>query len=310
VLELWGLGDIALAMPFLRVATNHLRVTLVAKPNAAPVLNRFCPTVELLPFTAPWTAFTGKYRLHEWPWGKFNALRHALKAQRFNFAASARPDPRDHVLLAMSGARQRIGFPSRGSGFLLTDSVAPPSSRHRAEYWRALGAHLGFDVPATNPPRSDATTSERNVIIHTGAGHAVRRWPRGRFEELARRLRASGWKVTMIDDSLGDLSSLLDVLATGHRFIGNDSGPGHLAALLGIPTFTIFGPQLPELFAPRHPQAAWIEGAPCPYKPCFDACRFAEPHCLVKVTVEQAWSEIREWLTQPIAHPRAGSALP
>ena len=55
--------------------------------------------------------------------------------------------------------------------------------------------------------------------------------------------------------SLRDLDALLTKLASADRFIGNDSGPGHLAALLGVPTFTIFGPQLPELFAPQHPQA-------------------------------------------------------
>jgi ADP-heptose:LPS heptosyltransferase len=100
----------------------------------------------------------------------------------------------------------------------------------------------------------------------------------------------------MIDDSFGDLPSLLDVLATADRFIGNDSGPGHLAAALGVPTFTIFGPQLPELFAPPHPQAAWIEGAPCPFKPCFDACRFAEPHCLMKIDANSVTSRVMAWL--------------
>jgi len=47
-----------------------------------------------------------------------------------------------------------------------------------------------------------------------------------------------------------------------------------------VPTFTIFGPQLPSCFTPLHPQAEWIEGKPCPYKPCYDYCQFAAPHCL------------------------------
>src|SRR5688572_5680786 len=68
VLELWGLGDLALAMPFLRAASSRARVSLLAKPHAAPLLARFAPAVELIPFVAPWTAFTGKYRLHRWPW--------------------------------------------------------------------------------------------------------------------------------------------------------------------------------------------------------------------------------------------------
>ena len=100
----------------------------------------------------------------------------------------------------------------------------------------------------------------------------------------------------MLDGGHGDLDSLLDLLATADRFIGNDSGPGHLAALLGIPTFTIFGPQLPELFSPRHPGAGWIEGAPCPHKPCWDRCRFREPECLTRISGEDVYRRVQSWL--------------
>jgi len=100
----------------------------------------------------------------------------------------------------------------------------------------------------------------------------------------------------LLDDSLADLEALLKILVDADRFIGNDSGPGHLAAAMGVPTFTIFGPQLPELFAPQHPLAAWVNGAPCPYKPCFDSCRFPTPHCLLNITPEQVWLQVQAWL--------------
>jgi ADP-heptose:LPS heptosyltransferase len=123
----------------------------------------------------------------------------------------------------------------------------------------------------------------------------VRRWPRERFAEVARRLEARGLVVDWLPEE-GDLDQLLDRLAAADVFIGNDSGPGHLAAHFGLPTFTVFGPQLPENFAPCHPKAAWIEGAPCPYKPCFDACRFPEPRCLLAIETDAAWRRIEAWL--------------
>jgi heptosyltransferase-2 len=290
VVELWGLGDLALAMPFLRAAAARADVTLLAKPHAQPLLARFCPGVQLIPFTAPWTAFRGKYRLGSWPWSDFAALVAGLRSQRFDAAVSARRDPRDHALLALAGAGLRAGFP-RGSSFFLTDRLAAPAP-HRAAHWAALAEFFRWEIPAASvPPRAG-----RQVVIHTGAGQPVRAWPRERFEQLAQRLTAAGWRVTLLDDSLRDLDTLLDTLASADRFIGNDSGPGHLAALLGVPTFTIFGPQLPELFAPRHPRAAWIEGAPCAYKPCFDSCRFAEPHCIRQLEVDTAWLRLTNWL--------------
>jgi ADP-heptose:LPS heptosyltransferase len=136
-------------------------------------------------------------------------------------------------------------------------------------------------------------------VIHTGAGHAVREWPLDRFKEIAARLTTAGWQVTLLDNSLQDLDRLLAILDSADRFIGNDSGPGHLAAQLGVPTFTLFGPQLPELFAPQHPQAAWIEGAPCPHKPCFDRCHFPTPHCIRDLSPDAVWRAIQTWLARP-----------
>jgi ADP-heptose:LPS heptosyltransferase len=292
--ELWGLGDVALAIPFLRVAAAHARVTLLAKPHAAPLLARFAPGVEHVPLIAPWTAFAGKYRLHRWPWRELEQVRRRLRSERFETGVSARRDPRDHALLALAGARHRLGFARAGSLVFLTRALPPPPRLHRAEHWAALARSLGWQI-GTQAAKVHATGS-RHVVIHTGAGQPVRLWPRERFDLLAARLRAAGWQVTLLDDSTGPLENLLAKLASADRFIGNDSGPGHLAALLGVPTFTIFGPQLPELFAPQHPQAAWIEGAPCPYKPCFDSCHFAEPHCIRELGIDAVWTRLQTWL--------------
>jgi ADP-heptose:LPS heptosyltransferase len=291
-IELWGIGDLALAVPFLRTAAARARVTLLAKPHAAPLVARFCPEVELVPFTAPWTAFTGKYALGDWPWLELVGLVRGLRHRRFDAAVTARPDPRDHALLALSGAALRAGFARAGSRALLTDPLGAPADPHRAAHWEALAGHFGWELePAPPPPRPG-----RRVVIHPGAARPVREWPRARFEAVARRLAAEGWEVEMLDPDSRDLDGLLGRLDRADRFIGNDSGPGHLAALLGVPTFTVFGPQLPALFAPRHPQAGWVEGGPCPHKPCFDACRFPEPHCILGVDEGTVTARILAWL--------------
>lgn len=292
-LELWGLGDLALAIPFLREAARHAEVTLLAKRNAAPLLRRFVPEVRLVPLNAPWTAFRGKYRLLGWPWGELRQTVAALRQNRFDTAVSARPDPRDHLCMRLTGARERLGFSRIGSGLLLSRKLSVPTGSHRAGHWRELATCLGWTPPHEQKP---VPRTGRHVVIHTGAGQPVREWPRDRFDALAASLSASGWTVTMLDNALGDLDRLIDTLATADRFIGNDSGPGHVAALLGVPTFTLFGPQLPELFAPQHPQAAWIDGLPCPFKPCSDACRFAEPHCVRGLAVDAVSRAVASWL--------------
>ena len=41
-------------------------------------------------------------------------------------------------------------------------------------------------------------------------------------------------------------------------FLGNDSGLGHVAAAVGAPSFTLFGPGSPERYHPWGPRAVWL----------------------------------------------------
>src|SRR5690242_13595418 len=114
VLELWGLGDLVIATRFLQAASNNFEVTLLAKPYAQDLAKRFLPSIEVVTFTAPWTAFRHKYRLLRWPWRELVRLR-KLSAKRFDIGLSARWDPREHLVLRFLGARRRFGFPRLGS---------------------------------------------------------------------------------------------------------------------------------------------------------------------------------------------------
>src|SRR5581483_12200272 len=83
VVELWGLGDLLIATPFLRAATEKYEVTVLAKPYATDLQARFWPGVKVVPFTAPWTAFKHKYRLYAWPWREMFRLRKQIGGGRF-----------------------------------------------------------------------------------------------------------------------------------------------------------------------------------------------------------------------------------
>ena len=41
-------------------------------------------------------------------------------------------------------------------------------------------------------------------------------------------------------------------------FVGNDSGLGHMAAALGLPALTIFGPGRPLRYRPWGPRSDWL----------------------------------------------------
>ncbi len=313
VLELWGLGDLAIATPFLQAASKSFQVTLLAKPHALGLQPHFWPAVRVVPFTAPWTAFKGKYRLFSWPWRELNHLLAQLRDESFALAISARWDPRDHLLLKLSGIKRRLGFARAGSGLLLSESFRlPKTNQHRYQNWRTLGHTLGFNLPARPELPVAAEGPRTSILIHSGAAQPVRVWPLERFRSLAGRLQGLGYAVKIVCDppqeqwwrdhgesdvlAPDNLPELLTLLNQSALFIGNDSGPGHLAAICGVPTFSIFGPQLPELFVPLHRDAEWIEGKPCPYKPCSDWCRLPAPHCLLDLSEAEVWEKVESFV--------------
>lgn len=309
VLELWRVGDLAISAPFLRAAARSHGVTLLAQPSALALQGRFFPEVSVVTWTAPWTVFRGKYQLWRWSWRELVRLRRELRQRRFDAVVSARWDPREHLFMACLGIPMRVGFPKWGSHFYLTHPVRRLSPlAHRYEDWLVAARVLGVGLPPRQAMPLPPARTEPVVLIHTGAALPVRVWPLERYQRLVARLRASGFKVQVACDPPqeawwrergehevrvpSNLEQLLLCLEETSWFIGNDSGAGHLAAACGVPTFTFFGPQLPEWFAPLHPAAEWIDGKPCPYKQCFDYCRFQQPHCLWDIGEDEAWSRI------------------
>ena len=329
------MGDLVIATPFLQAASEKYALTLLAKPYALDLQQRFWPRVNVVPFIAPWTAFQHKYRLWGWPWRQMFSLLEQLAGERFDFGLSARWDPRDHLLLTLVRARARLGFPRVGSQIFLSQPLARPDpTAHRFENWRVMAKALGFELPPREKIGQElrreeggvssigsqaarhSTLDTFDVLVHTGAGQPVRVWPLDRYRNLVAHLRQKGFRVQVACDpeqrpwwldagestvamphTVTELFALVDRAGV---FLGNDSGPGHLAAFCGVPTFTIFGPQLPEWFAPLHPASEWLEGKPCPYKPCSDYCRFLVPGCMNNSREEEVWGRVASFLERAL----------
>jgi ADP-heptose:LPS heptosyltransferase len=306
VLELWGLGDLTFSTPLLRAAVEKYDVTLVGKPHARPLLEASFPEVRFVSYDAPWSAYRGKYRLWAWRWPELVGLMSRLRRERFDAAVSVRNDPRDHLLMWLVNAKTRFGFPLKGSHRFLSHPVKRSlPKQHRVEDWRDLGAALGFDGIRVAEPRLDhaayrsarvdalfAKVNKPLVVLHPGARIAVRRWPEAYFEKTVRRLREMfDFHLALIPDPDG---YGMGVLGRVDLLICNDSGPGHLAASCGRPAIVVFGPTDPDWFRPWGDLHHLVIRDICPWRPCFDYCKFREPYCMTKLLPDAAWPEIRE----------------
>jgi len=197
VIELWGLGDLALAIPFIQATSTQYHVTLLAKPFAAELQDLFFPNTKLVTFNAPWTAFRNKYNVWNWPIKTILELIQQLRKKN-DFAVSARRDPREHFLMWLTGAKCRLGFPRIGSNLFLTKPIKDlPKTAHRYEHWRRLAQELKITLPKIHERLVPNRPSGEYVLIHTGAGQPTRIWPLENYRTLALHLRNQGYQVVI-----------------------------------------------------------------------------------------------------------------
>lgn len=117
--------------------------------------------------------------------------------------------------------------------------------------------------------------NQKLALLAPGSGSKQKNWAPGRFAGLAAGLGQQGFTPLLLEgpaDSqavaevldciksdrppvLSDDSpaALKGVLAHAGLFVGNDAGPTHLAALMGVPTVAVFGPSDPVLWSPIGP---------------------------------------------------------
>lgn len=327
VMEFWNLGDLAILVPFLRNLRRsypEARISLLVNAGLASFLEGQGLVDEFIAVRVPWVQHHSRWKKYNplsRDWISFARTLRAVRKRQFDWAISGRMDLRDNFLLWLSGAARRIGYGLGGGGFLLTDRVTSDLSRtHRADIWLqlldALGKptnrNLGSMRLSANQLASAQSFLKRKGIpsdafligVHPGARFAVRRWGDDRFAEVARDLLTESdthilWFSDPGNPSVApplerchavslEFQSFLAVLSRCRLLICNDSGPMHVANLLGVPVVAVFGPQNPEWFGPRGPKDRVVIRPEFWCRPCFDYCIFDQPYCLRAVTPEQA----------------------
>jgi lipopolysaccharide heptosyltransferase II len=145
------------------------------------------------------------------------------------------------------------------------------------------------------------------IAIHPGSPIALKRWLPDRYAEVSDWLIAQKRAQILfvgVEDEIpivieiqalmrGEsiniagkttLAQLASILHTCNVFIGNDSGPMHLAAAVGTRTIGLYGPGDPTRFGPAGVKCQTIRGQPdCP---CVGTtCRFGKAGCMSEIQV-------------------------
>ncbi|UQY36448.1 lipopolysaccharide heptosyltransferase I [Pseudomonas fulva] len=194
-----------------------------------------------------------------------------------------------------------------------------PRAQHALERTRQLfGQALGYSVPAglgdyglNRAQLADPAASPYLVFLH-GTTWASKHWPEAYWRELAELAAEQGWAIRLpwgnetekaraerIAEGIENaavlpklnLAGVAKVLAGAQACVAVDTGLGHLAAALDVPTVSLYGPTLPgRVGAYGRSQVHLCASGPDAGKgdrdkPCFDDLKpqrvFTELHALL-----------------------------
>ena len=260
-----ALGDFVLALPIVRAlaaAPGSEPITVVAAWSKGQLAQRLVPPVrsiniELFEFS----------RLHA-PDGP-SCLRPAITplfegAQRIISFVSDGTD---------AWAANMTRLATRASMIFCTTRPEPGFSGH---VWHWLKKQLGDQgLDLAEVPFKARQPVQGPLLVHLGSGSTNKCWSISRFEVLLNRLSAAGrnplpvigeaeverWPQQRLEHWVRryntalprTLDQLCDLLESASGYIGNDTGPTHLAAQMAVPTVAMFGPTDPAQWAPRGP---------------------------------------------------------
>ena len=204
-----------------------------------------------------------------------SALRHFRPALCVNFHGGTR----SAWMTALSGARYRAGFGH--FRFRAAYNIRIPRAQeilgqertvHTAEHLASAMFYFGApkcEIPRAKLVAKPAARRQPYCVIHPVAAVSEKTWRADGFLAAAEYLKPHGMDSVFIGAAADDLSpfqahrtlscaplaEIKSLLAGGSLFVGNDSGPAHMAAAFGLPCLVIFGPSDTAIWGPWRTQA-------------------------------------------------------
>ncbi len=187
---------------------------------------------------------------------------------------------------------QGVGLDTRRSN--LTPHISPEDLRYATDFLKKQGLLAQYPLIAIHPGTSEKTRYKRwfpedyarladGLFNELGASILLTWGPEER--ETAERVRSLMRSPAVVSCPTRSLKQLAGIYRHCHLYVGGDTGPMHIASLMGVPVVGIYGPTDPVVNAP-------YEGAPSvqvrkdlPCSPCRDRnCK--EVDCLRAISYE------------------------
>lgn len=278
------LGDVLFSTPFIRAVRKKYPADYIAcmvVPRCKPILELNPNIDEIIVYDedAEHKTISGKIRLIS-----------TLRSKKFDAAFILHRSLTRALITFLSGIKIRIGYGTKGRGFLLTHAVSePPRNIHKVDYFLNIAESSGieksgrdyeFFISDRDRMAVDGMLAkmrigmkDRLVVINPGGNWDPKRWPKENFARVADYL-AEGQKIKIVingaakDRDLAEdinlsmmekaailcgktsIKQLGALMERADLVISNDSGPMHIAASMKRPVLALFGPTSHEITGP------------------------------------------------------------
>jgi len=310
LVRLSALGDVVMGLHVL----STLRTRFCSAFVGWLVEDRFAPLLRDHPELDALHVYPRRRLRRPWNWWRIPGFIHQLRKPRYDLVLDLQGNLKSGVLARLSGAKRRVGLDAplsrEGNRLFVRERVAPPAG-HRIDAFRALvdaACGPGPWVPATLAGHGRPHGA---IVLHPSTSRfgAFKRWPAARFAALGDRLAERTGAPLLITAGPGervqaeavaaalrgpaeviepvDLPALVDLLGGARLVVAGDTGPAHIAAVLGVATVSLFGPKDPSVLGPVGPRVravtAGVRCSPCALRDCPDpVCMTALPVDLVE----------------------------
>lgn len=347
IVQLNHIGDAVLSTPMLRALRERFpkaSIDVLASHSNREIFET-CPHVRRVHVSkGNWLSREPSTRSY---FGAAFGLARGMRPFRYDLGIDPRGDFLVALLLWLANIPRRLGWACGGGGFLLTDVASWEPSRHEVESRRALVEPLGIRAACTQPELFPSWADRYHVreslaavpdlllplmVVHVGAGTKAKRWPMNHLAELIERLvRELVGSVILVGDSsdqeLGrtlaracppaidwtgslTLMQMAALFGEADLFIGNDSGPAHIAAAMGAPSVVLFsGTNCVECWRPVGTEVHVLRrSVPC--SPChLKECPVARHPCMSEISPAEVFEVARQIVKDPTKRQRCSMPM-
>ncbi len=336
IVKMSSMGDVIHTLPALtdvRRIYPDIEFDWVVEPSFAeiPRWHKAVKTVIPAPLRslrkAPWQSF------HK---GEWHALLKRLRYTSYDAVIDAQGLVKS-ALVAKFAKGKRFGFDRKSAregmaSVVYHQKIAVPKGQHAVERVRQLFANIFHYPNPSSPPDygidktrlADISYGNKTILFLHGTTWPTKHWPENYWCQLAHCAAREGYQVLLpwgneIEKSraqkirqscqenaiellpevlpklsLGEVTSLI---AKARGIVAVDTGLGHVAAAMAVPTVSLYGPTDPKLTGAYGPNQHHLQVvascSPCFGRVCKQGSHFAVmPPCFESLSHTKVWNTL------------------